>query len=273
AKNVILVDTTTTRPEGAHPPRLLSLPLPNAPPGATGFVWGVAKTKDAGPMADARAKAIEAAKDEYRRLLYVGLTRAAERLVVCGTKGVNSEPEGCWHRLVLDALKPDSQEETDSDGQTVWRFRKIEAATRAEPSAPEPKIEVPGWLRLSAKAEKPKCRILRPSDTGEYEEHVTGASNRNLALRRGTLVHRLMQSLPDIPPERRAEAACRYLARNGKDFDEAARETMAQQTIALLSHPDFAALFAPGSRAEVSIAGKLDLPDGPVLVAGQIDRW
>ncbi len=90
AKTVILVDTTTTRPEGAHPPRLLTVPLTGAAPDASGLVWAAARDKDAGPMADARQRAIDAAKDEYRRLLYVGLTRAAERLVVCGTKGVKS---------------------------------------------------------------------------------------------------------------------------------------------------------------------------------------
>ena len=34
AKNVILADTTTTRPEGAYPPRLLTVPLADAAPGA-----------------------------------------------------------------------------------------------------------------------------------------------------------------------------------------------------------------------------------------------
>ena len=89
AKNVILVDSTTTRPEGAHPPRLLTAPSPARRRHATAPDLGVAKDKDAGPMADARARGIDEARDEYRRLLYVGMTRAAERLVVCGTKGVN----------------------------------------------------------------------------------------------------------------------------------------------------------------------------------------
>src|SRR5262249_19889681 len=51
AKNVILIDHTTTRPEGAHPPRLLTVPIPGAPPEAAALIWGVAKDKDAGPMA------------------------------------------------------------------------------------------------------------------------------------------------------------------------------------------------------------------------------
>src|SRR6185312_8588152 len=63
AKNVILIDHTTTRPEGAHPPRLLTVPIAGAPRQATALIWGVAKDRDAGPMAMARAQAIEAACD------------------------------------------------------------------------------------------------------------------------------------------------------------------------------------------------------------------
>src|SRR6185437_15486826 len=125
AKNVILIDHTTTRPEGAHPPRLLTTPVAGGPPGAAALIWAVAKDKDAGPMSQARAQALEAAGDEYRRLLYVGLTRAAERLLVCGAKGVNKAPQGCWHDLVLTALQPLSEENEDSDGK-VWHFRKGE---------------------------------------------------------------------------------------------------------------------------------------------------
>ena len=117
AKNVILIDATTTRPEGAHPPRLLTAPVAGAPPGENALIWAVAKDKDAGPMAAARNAALDAAQDEYRRLLYVGMTRAAERLIVCGTKGVNKSPDGCWHQLVLDALKPESTESEDADGR------------------------------------------------------------------------------------------------------------------------------------------------------------
>ena len=90
AKNVIFIDHTTTRPEGAHPPRLLTVPIASAPPGATALIWGVRRDKDVGPMAQARAQAIEAARDEYRRLLYVGLTRAADRLLVCGAQGAST---------------------------------------------------------------------------------------------------------------------------------------------------------------------------------------
>ena len=69
-----------------------------------------------------------------------------------------------------------------------------------------------------------------------------------------------MQSLPDIPPERRAEAARRYLARQKTDFSEAERDEIVEQVLAVLADARFAALFAPGSRAEVPIVGRVGRP-------------
>jgi ATP-dependent helicase/nuclease subunit A len=117
-------------------------------------------------------------------------------------------------------------------------------------------------------------RVIRPSDPGDDEPHRSlPAGDRDRALLRGTLLHRLMQSLPDIAPEHRADAARHYLARAGKKLDDVARAAIAAQVVALLLDARFAPLFAPGSRAEVSITGKLAGRDGSsLLVAGQIDR-
>ena len=65
-----------------------------------------------------------------------------------------------------------------------------------------------------------------------------------------------MQSLPDIPPERRAEAARRHIERQDTDFSAAERDEIAAQVLAMLDDARFAALFAPGSRAEVPIVGR-----------------
>ncbi len=82
-----------------------------------------------------------------------------------------------------------------------------------------------------------------------------------------------MQSLPDIPPPRRMDAAKHYLAGAAKDFSSAEQTELAQQVAAILDAPDFAELFAPGSRAEVAIVGRIARPDGRVeRVSGQVDR-
>ena len=111
---------------------------------------------------------------------------------------------------------------------------------------------------------------IKPSgfvDDPVAAEPVARDKARERAIARGLAVHRLMQSLPDIPQERRAETATMFLARQ-RQFDDAESRSIAQQVQAVLADTRFAALFGPGSRAEVSIAGRLR--GRPV--AGQVDR-
>ena len=82
-----------------------------------------------------------------------------------------------------------------------------------------------------------------------------------------------MQSLPDIPPARRKVAVERYLAGAAADFVPAERAEIAQKVFAILDTGEFAEVFAPGSRAEVPIVGRIARADGgEVAVAGQVDR-
>jgi len=92
-------------------------------------------------------------------------------------------------------------------------------------------------------------------------------------LQRGTLVHRLLQSLPDVALECRRDAALNYLTRNADGWTAGDREALAEGVLALIGDGRFAPVFAPDSRAEVSIVGRLERPGRPAaLVSGQIDR-
>ena len=274
AKTVILADTTS-KPGGPREPRLLTLPSGNASPDDGALAWATASAKDIGPMVDARAAAKSAAQDESHRLLYVAMTRSAERLIVCGVKGKNKIPDGCWYTLIEQSIAPLSVKEyaEDGDGQ-VLRFYKV----KPEPSGPMPQaekakaIKLPPWLRGDVAARRVVPRLITPSDSGEDDPYRSASSgDRNKALRRGTLLHRLMQSLPDIAPERRAAAARAYLGRDG-DLSKAEHADMTEQVLRLLNDERFAPLFLPGSRAEVSIAGEVTLGGEIRTVAGQIDR-
>src|SRR5207245_1108516 len=89
---VVLADTTTP-PAGHYPPRLLTLTTAGAPPDAAGrLVWSARKEDDVGAIADARTAAVSATENEYRRLLYVAMTRAADRLVICGATSAAKKP-------------------------------------------------------------------------------------------------------------------------------------------------------------------------------------
>jgi ATP-dependent helicase/nuclease subunit A len=270
AGTVILADTTT-EPKGAHPPKLLTLA-----DGAT--VWATRKQDDVGTMGEARDAADEAARHEYRRLLYVAMTRAAERLIVCGAQGDRKIPEGCWYQLVENALMPDCVAEPAEDGDgEVWRYRKFTEAAAQPVPPPEPvpaKAPVlPNWLRSDAPREIAAAEIVRPSRTDEAEEvRRVPAAGVKAALLRGALTHRLLQSLPDIPPAQRMQAAQDYLARAGDKLQAEDRTAVAEQVMRVIDHPDFRALFAPGSRAEVPIVGRLHMDGRVFAVSGQIDR-
>ena len=276
---VILADTTT-RPTGPRDPRLLPLPATDAPPCAPArLVWAGAKAADVGPMPEARERARRAAQDEYRRLLYVAMTRAAQRLIICGTEGVNKKPDGCWYELVFDALAPLAVEVPAEDGDgMVWRYQKSAPEETAVEDSQQPTkagaIPLPAWLTQHAPREEPPAPTISPSKAYEDLEAAPGhdpaavRGQREKALARGNLLHRLMQSLPDIPRERRAEAAKRYLARNAKNFTAEECESIVEQVRAVLDDPRFSELFSPGSRAEVPIVGRV----GRNPVSGQVDR-
>ena len=100
-----------------------------------------------------------------------------------------------------------------------------------------------------------------------------GGQDARRALERGRLVHRLMQSLPDIPAGERVAAAQRYLDRAATAFERDERDRLVAGVLGLLADARFAPLFAAGSRAEVPIVGRLRRAGrSDVLVSGQIDR-
>ncbi len=158
--------------------------------------------------------------------------------------------------------------------EKVWRYRKTaDAPAGVAPvaAAPAPDDRLPDWLTLPIAADPSRAAPIRPSGfVGDppLAEPLHPGEARQRALLRGNIVHRLMQSLPDIPGERRAEAARRFIARQNTDFSEAEQDEIASQALGMLADPRFAELFAPGSRAEVPIVG---LVDGRI-VTGVVDR-
>ncbi|HMK71445.1 MAG TPA: ATP-binding domain-containing protein, partial [Xanthobacteraceae bacterium] len=273
---VILADTMT-QPSGPRPPRLLEL--------ADGAViWAGRKDDDVPAVAAARATALTDAEDEYRRLLYVAMTRAADWLIVCGADGERARPKGCWYDLVSEPLRPFLVAEDDC-GEKVLRYRKHRTGESADrvPSATDAGGQAgrgePSWLRQPVIAEAPPFLSLSPS--AAFEEEIgsvaaptaASAAERRNALARGRIVHRLMQSLPDIPSAGREDAIERYLTRAAAGFLPAEQAEIARQVLTILNDLIFADVFAPGSRAEVPIVGRIAGAGGSVVaVSGQVDR-
>jgi ATP-dependent helicase/nuclease subunit A len=285
--SVVFLADTATSPSDTQRLKLIHLPRGDtAQPVPDVVIWAGKKADDPQSVSAARSAMLGEVEDEYRRLLYVAMTRAADRLIIggCMPGNMNTVRKFSWYDLIVKGLDQSGlhlQEIETPDG-VVKRYSRIEDATAAADAAvaapiPSAPTSLPAWLRTPAPPETLADHLLRPSDPAENEGHRirTGESLalRARALLRGTLVHRLLQSLPDLATARRRDAALGYLARNAGDWSADDREALAAGVLALIGDPRFAAVFAAGSRAEVSIAGRLDRPGRPpALVSGQIDR-
>jgi ATP-dependent helicase/nuclease subunit A len=285
ASVVFLVDTTTS-PSDTQRLKLINLPRGNADPHAPGVVvWAGRKAEDPPAVVAARAAMIGDTEDEYRRLLYVAMTRAADRLIVggCLPGNMRSVRPLSWYDLITRGLSGSTlqlQEIETALGRVKRYTRPGETTPSAAPSAAPPPpapMVLPNWLLTPAQPEISAESFVRPSDPAEDDSRkvrtTESLAHRARALQRGTLVHRLLQSLPDIALERRREAAWSYLARNADGWSEDERRVLAEGAVALIADSRFAHAFAPGSQAEVSIVGRLERPgQPPALVSGQIDR-
>ncbi|WP_096703768.1 double-strand break repair helicase AddA [Magnetospirillum sp. 15-1] len=230
------------------------------------------------------AEARKAARErEYRRLLYVAMTRAEDRLVVCGWRGLKAAPETCWHALVHGALAPTAAEFADpflakadetapgpvlvlANPQTAPAEGRGAAGPGERPPSP-----LPDWALLSAEAEPVPPRPLAPSRP-EGEEPAVRSPLAEVDGRprwqRGKLIHRLLQTMPDLPPAERSRAMLRFLSRPAWGLETREQLDIANEVSDILDHPGLTALFAPGSRAEVPLVGRI----GNRVVSGRVDR-
>jgi len=221
-------------------------------------IWTVNAEFETKVIAEAKERRKALAMAEYRRLLYVAMTRAEDRLYIGGWTNGRARSEGNWYDLMAAALK-----------EPIAAPQEAKSVSDVATS-PAVEVEVPGWAREAPAAEPVPPRPLAPSRLEGEPPTLSplGAGKDKARFRRGQLVHRLLQSLPDCAEASRAEIGARFLERAAADLDAATRRAMLDEVLAVLGDPGTRALFAPGSRAEVGIAGQI----GSRVVAGQIDR-
>lgn len=262
---VILPDTT-----GATKPISDTLFFtPNGTP-----LYSPSSRTDAAATTALREAGNAAAERESRRLLYVALTRASDRLIIAGA-GVGNRASGyaksSWYRWCLTAMRALRGEDLSDDppeirldyGVPPVTAVRVEAAVTA-PATP------PDWLVKPATSPEPPLRLAAPSRLTEDRSAVIQpfGPDRKAAMRRGRLIHGLLQTLPEIAVGSRDAAARRYLSRS-PDLTEAEIEEMIAVTTRTLSDPEFGEIFAAGGRSEAAIVGTLP---GGQMVNGRVDR-
>lgn len=241
------------------------------------LLWAQRK-EDRPALIEARRASEQAAKmDEYRRLFYVAMTRARDRLVIAGWGAPDKVlDKDNWYAMAHAALSPHAVE-TEEDGAQVLRWRSV-AASPARPHSgadvplPAPE-QLPEWLnRVAPPEEERTLPPLRPSRAMDAADQIL-SPQREAARQRGDLAHLLLERLPEVPEAERDALAARLLAARAPHLDAAERERIAAPLRDLLRAPEFTGLFGPESRAEVALAGRVTLSSGaPREILGRIDR-
>ena len=216
-------------------------------------------------------------KQENRRLLYVAMTRARERLYVCGWEGKNGRKDGCWYDLIFPIFEEKGENISLDTGENLWRIETPQIVLPKEDKIPTKKIEavqtLPQWAIMPAPPEPLLAKPLAPSKpTEEDPPSISPVKDNNKQFQRGLLVHRLLQNLPNIPFKDRKALGKNFLRRPSLNLALEDRKEILRETLAVINHPKHAALFGPGSLAEVPITGVLGLNESSTVISGQIDR-
>ncbi len=282
---VILPDTTALPP--ADEPFAW---VTDAPAGVELPLWSPKKELRCAALDRAREAANVARRREYNRLLYVAMTRAEDRLLVCGwdVRGKDGPKEESWYRLVQAGMAelPFVSEPFTGPGAWEGELLVYETAqdtqvTAARPARDAAATPLPAWagrpgawgpappppepaLPVPLAPSRPDGALYGPVPRAASPLLRTGRERPRLA---GRWVHSLLQHLPDVPGDR-AAAARAFLAAPGHGLEHDDIGRLLTQTLAVLDHPALAPLFAPGSRAEQPLTG---LWRGTV-VSGVVDR-
>lgn len=246
-----------------------------------GLLWCASSKGDCEASAKARRLRDDKESQEALRLLYVALTRARDRLILCGRIDARTKDDkvGGWYAAVRAAFgHADIAPHVRTIGEDETAFLRYgpdpAPAPRAEEDIRAP-AAAPAWMTHDAPPEPAAARYAAPS---RIEDNARGPAPSPLArvaglgrYRRGELVHKLLQILPDLAPHQRPAAARRLLAAE-RDLTDDQREEMAAAAFGVLGDARFSAVFGPGSRAEVALAGtSVHLPKG-LAVSGRVDR-
>lgn len=224
------------------------------------------------------------AAQEDNRLLYVAMTRARDKLIMCGHKfGKKPYSKMSWYNKfeLAFANLPEFKTRELTANYTgkeaaiakIWGDEPNQQLTANKIIASK-EIALPKWVKTKPPQFDPPPKRIAPSiliDESEPAVISPTASNMKNRYRRGRLIHELLQNLPNVAQNMRTAWAKRKLNREA-DLNEETREEIIFQAMKIVEDEQFAEIFGENSRAEVAIVGKgKNLPQD-IIINGTIDR-
>jgi ATP-dependent helicase/nuclease subunit A len=196
--------------------------------------------------------------EENMRLLYVGMTRAADELYVCGSFNKTMPGEKSWWKLLEEAIRGETElgfrDHALIDGTMARRLGPDDVPLREAEGADLVLPPLPDWLHAPVQQRPPIAkRKISPS----------GDAVHLAAARRGIAIHGLLEQLTEWPASERRERAMKRARRHSLE------ESLIKRLLAIVEGPDTSVFFGLGSKAEVDLSGIL--ANGETVV-GRIDR-
>lgn len=210
------------------------------------------------------------ALEEYRRLMYVAVTRAEDRMIFCGYRKKDKSPENSWYNLFKNSF---TKIAALDEKQNIWTLTsrqeilpdKKETAVKNKKQAP-----VPDFMLKPAAEEQPLSKPLTPSRPDDEPAVVSplAVKDNGVFYKRGSLIHKLLQFLPETAPQNRKDEIVRFIKQRAPEFDLSETNKICAEILSLLDNPSFGSVFGPCSKAEVPLMGEI----GGKIISGQIDR-
>ena len=210
-------------------------------------LWPARRDREGEAAQRAREVARLGQEQESRRLLYVALTRAEDRLYIGGFEGVRGRPAGCWYDLIARAMTEIGQPGDGPSDDRILRLRTEQMRPPDRTGERELKdvgsAPLPEWANSAAHPEPSPPTPLAPSRPSGDEAPVRSpmGPDEGARFRRGRLIHRLLELLPEVAAPRRAQAAMELLSNPMHELEPDAQREIVDVTLGVLEDPAFCA--------------------------------
>ncbi len=229
----------------------------------------------------------EAAKEnkkEHNRLLYVAMTRAKDRLIICGHKHGKKLSETSWYANTEVALGNllNSRDAMLEDGTQyrLWGddFGEIDIIPQTKTKKEE--IIIPNWVHSMPNEETFIQKIAPTSLEDDNAKAMSPVYSPLMGGRkaiinqrylRGRLIHEMLEKLPNINSATREKWAIDRL-RSETSLSEDEKFNIISESFKILNHEDYSEFFSKNSRAEVAIIGSAAKLPQNMIINGIIDR-
>lgn len=245
---VILPDTVSVPDHTTQPPLLM---LESGNGNAKVPLWLAPNLFESERLSVLKGARQGSQTDEYRRLLYVAMTRARDELYVCGYTGTRAPLADCWYSTISTGLADLTHDIAEYPGRR-FGAKPVYAFATVGASLPV-RAEMPPWAsKLFKGMPSAPVQVLPQTEAREAGR-----------VARGLLIHRIMQQLPDLAVSARPAHIAQAVERAGLE------PALAAELLAMTLNPAFSELFADGGLSEVPLMTEVP---GRGLERRRIDR-